>query len=142
MPRPTTRLAWDNAALIAPATAARLGVANGDVVELNQGTFAVRGPVWIVPGHAPDSVTVHLGYGRKSAGSVGNGAGFDAYAVRTSAAPWFAARFNVSKTGEWHELVTTQDHSSMEGRRVVLSARAAQSRSRCASRWRHPRAGT
>jgi molybdopterin-containing oxidoreductase family iron-sulfur binding subunit len=122
LPRPTTRLAWDNAALIAPATAERLGVANGDVVELDQGTFAVRGPAWIVPGHAADSVTVHLGYGRKSAGSVGNGAGFNAYAVRTSAAPWFAARFNVRKTGEWQELVTTQDHSSMEGRRVVRRA--------------------
>jgi molybdopterin-containing oxidoreductase family iron-sulfur binding subunit len=122
LPRPTTRLAWDNAALIAPATAERLDVANGDVLELSRGELSVRGPAWIVPGHAADSVTVHLGYGRRRAGSVGDGAGFDAYALRTSEAPWLAAGLGIRKTGESHLLVTTQDHSSMEGRNLVRKA--------------------
>ena len=36
-----------------------------------------------MPGHADDSVTLHLGYGRTRAGRVGQRAGFNAYALRT-----------------------------------------------------------
>ena len=36
----------------------------------------------------PDAVTVHLGYGRTRAGRVAEGAGFNAYTLRTSDAPW------------------------------------------------------
>ena len=34
LPKPHTRLTWDNAALISPATAERLGLSNEEVVEL------------------------------------------------------------------------------------------------------------
>jgi molybdopterin-containing oxidoreductase family iron-sulfur binding subunit len=122
LPRPITRLAWDNAALLAPATAARLGVESGDVLELAHGERSVQAPAWIVPGHAADAVTVHLGYGRRRAGAVGNGVGFDAYALRTSTAPWSAPGLQVRKTGAQHLLVTTQDHGSMEGRELVRKA--------------------
>ena len=64
LPKPLTKLTWDNAALLSPATAARLGLGNGEVVELRSGGSAVRAPVWVMPGQANDSVTVHLGYGR------------------------------------------------------------------------------
>src|SRR6185436_17067628 len=91
LPKAVTRLTWENAALIAPATAQKLGLQNGDVVELRLGDRKVEAPVWIVPGHAPDAATVHLGYGRTHAGQVGTGIGFDAYALRNASAPWSAA---------------------------------------------------
>ena len=56
------------------------------------GGRSVRAPAWILPGHPDDAVTVHLGYGRTRAGRVGTGMGFDAYALRTSDAPWFGRR--------------------------------------------------
>ena len=40
-----------------------------------------------MPGHANDTVTVHLGYGRTRAGHTGDGVGFNAYLLRTSTAP-------------------------------------------------------
>ena len=49
---------------------------------------SVRGSVWISPGQADDTAIVHLGYGRTHAGHVGNGAGFNAYQLRTSDALW------------------------------------------------------
>jgi molybdopterin-containing oxidoreductase family iron-sulfur binding subunit len=122
LPRPITKLTWDNAVLIAPATAERLGLANEDVVELRLGERSVHGPVWIVPGHAPESVTVHLGYGRTRAGRVGTGIGFDAYALRTSAQPGIATGLEIRPTGARHPLATTQQHHSMEGRHLVRSA--------------------
>lgn len=122
LPRPLTKLTWDNAALVSPATAERLGLTNGDIVRLTLDGRTVHGPAWIVPGHADNTVTLPLGYGRQAAGRVGSGVGFNAYALRTSAAPWFAAGLEVTKTGERIDLATTQLHFNMEGRDLVLSA--------------------
>ena len=77
LPRPQSKLTWDNAAYLSPATAIRLGLApaghpeqaNEKVVALsNLGGPTVHAPVWVLPGHADNSVTVHLGHGRSHAG--------------------------------------------------------------------------
>jgi molybdopterin-containing oxidoreductase family iron-sulfur binding subunit len=132
LPKPVTQLTWDNAAFLSPATAERLGLTlavggNGgehgqaivDVLELSYGGRTVEAPAWVLPGHADDSVTVHFGYGRTHAGAVGNGAGFDAYRLRTSAAPWIGAGLQVRKTGARYTLACTQVHHAMEGRDLV-----------------------
>ena len=68
LPKPFTKLTWDNAALIAPQTAARLGVSDGDVVDIRLGGRQLAAPVWRLPGQAPDTITLPLGYGRRQAG--------------------------------------------------------------------------
>ncbi|MCS7157933.1 MAG: TAT-variant-translocated molybdopterin oxidoreductase [Blastocatellia bacterium] len=122
LPKPLTKLTWDNAALISPSLAERLGVKNGDVIELQRGDRRVLAPVWIMPGQATETVTVHLGYGRWRAGRVGSHLGFNAYRLRTSAAPWFEAGIELRRTDRRHELVSTQNHHSMEGRHLVRVA--------------------
>ena len=119
LPRPMTKLTWDNVAMLSPATATRLDVTNGDVIELRRENRAVKAPVWVMPGHANDSITVHLGYGRQRAGRVGTGVGFDANAIRTSDAPWIVPQVEVRKTGETYPLAITQGHFSMENRGLV-----------------------
>jgi MoCo/4Fe-4S cofactor protein with predicted Tat translocation signal len=111
LPKPVTHLTWDNAVMISPAAAQRLGVSYGDVVELSYRSRKVEGAVWIVPGHAEDAVTVHLGYGRKRAGRVGTDRGFNAYALRTSGQPWFDTGVQIRKTGKHYPLATTQYHN-------------------------------
>jgi MoCo/4Fe-4S cofactor protein with predicted Tat translocation signal len=128
LPKPLSKLTWDNAVLIGPATAARLGLANQDVVELRRAGRTVRGAVWIVPGQAPDTLTVHFGYGRTRAGRNGDGRGFDAYALRTSDAPWAAAGVDLSLTGDTYALACTQEHHRMEGRPLVRTAPLEQYR--------------
>jgi molybdopterin-containing oxidoreductase family iron-sulfur binding subunit len=124
LPKSLTKLTWDNAALIGPATAQRFNLVSGDVVELKQGAGSLRIPVWIAPGHAPDTLTLHLGYGRTRAGRVGNGAGFDVYPLRTTAAPDILSGVTLEKTGESYVLASTQDHWSLEGRNLVRVADA------------------
>jgi MoCo/4Fe-4S cofactor protein with predicted Tat translocation signal len=126
LPKPFTKLTWDNAALISPATARRLNLANEDVVELKFRGRSVRAPIWILPGQADDCVTVHLGYGRTKAGNVGNNLGFNAYALRTAAAPWGGSGLEIVKTGEHHPLATTQQHQSMEGRDLIRVSTLAE----------------
>ncbi len=119
LPKALTKLTWDNPALIAPATAARLSLVNGDVVELKQGERTLRVPVWVAPGHALDTLTLSAGYGRTRAGRAANGIGFNVNVLRTSATLDTASGVQVLKTGDWYELASTQDHWSLEGRNLV-----------------------
>ncbi|HXI11345.1 MAG TPA: TAT-variant-translocated molybdopterin oxidoreductase [Thermoanaerobaculia bacterium] len=128
LPKPMTKLTWDNAALMSPATAARLAVSNEQVLELRRAGLAVEAPVWIVPGHADDSITVYFGHGRSRAGKVGTGTGFNAYAIRTSDSPWIGRGVEVRKTGAVRRLACTQLHQYMEGRDIVRSGTIEQFR--------------
>jgi molybdopterin-containing oxidoreductase family iron-sulfur binding subunit len=127
LPKPVTLLCWDNAILVSPATAEKLGVrtkegphggSHGegitDVVELDYQGRTLRAPVWIVPGQADGTLTVHFGYGRAHAGKLGSNIGFNAYALWTSAAPYFGSGAKVRKTGDRYTLACTQVHHSVD----------------------------
>ena len=121
-PKPITKLTWDNAALLSPRLAERLGVQNEDVVELSYYDRTVHAPVWITPGQAENSVTLHLGYGRTTAGKVGSGQGVNAYALRTSFAQGHGTGLKIKKVpGVKWELANAQNHHSTEGRDVYRS---------------------
>jgi MoCo/4Fe-4S cofactor protein with predicted Tat translocation signal len=114
LPKPMTKLTWDNAVLIGPKMAERLQIKVEDVVELELNGKKVTGPVWIQAGHPDNSVTVTLGYGRRRAGRVGTAQGFDAYALRTTAAPWIATGLQIRKTGDTYKLASTQGYQTMD----------------------------
>jgi molybdopterin-containing oxidoreductase family iron-sulfur binding subunit len=135
LPKPITKVAWDNAIFVSPATAARLrgtntpayrggehGTIASDVFEIRvtgASGRSIRGPLFEVVGHADDCATVHLGYGRSRGGHTATDAGFDANAVRTSAAPWSASGVELVKTGGTYPLACTQYHHLMEGRDII-----------------------
>ncbi|WP_134499951.1 TAT-variant-translocated molybdopterin oxidoreductase [Microvirga pakistanensis] len=118
LPKPLTKQVWGNAALIAPETAELFGLASGDAVDLSVNGRVVRAPVWVLPGHVPGAVTLPLGYGRRLAGRIGNGIGFDAYTVRSSKALWLAVG-EMRRVGEKVAIISTQQHHSLQGRDIV-----------------------
>jgi molybdopterin-containing oxidoreductase family iron-sulfur binding subunit len=122
LPKPTTALTWDNALMLGPSTAERLGVADGDVVEVQNGDRAVRAPIMVVAGHAEGSATATLGYGRTRGAGAATGAGFNAYLIRTSVAPWIAPGARLRGTGQRYSLAVTHEHHRMEGRAVARSS--------------------
>ena len=130
LPKPFTKVTWDPTAWISPRLAEERGLREGDVIELRYRGNTARLPVFIVPGHPAQSVTVHFGYGRRNAGRVGNAVGtsqqFNAFLLRTSDAPWFGRGLEIVKTGETYPLATTQEHHSMEGRAPVRTASLAE----------------
>jgi MoCo/4Fe-4S cofactor protein with predicted Tat translocation signal len=119
MPRAFTRLTWDNAALIAPATARRLDLKTEDVVEISFENAKLKAPVYVLPGQAADCITLPLGWGRMI-GALGAGIGFDAYTARRSDAPWTIEIASLTKTGETYRLATTQNQDRVLGRDLVL----------------------
>jgi molybdopterin-containing oxidoreductase family iron-sulfur binding subunit len=114
LPKPMTKMTWDNPVLVGPAMAARLGLTTEDLLTLQLNGKSVTAPVWIQAGHPDNSVTVFLGYGRKRAGRVGTGAGFDMYPLRYSATPWVATGLNLSKAGGTYKLASTQGYQTMD----------------------------
>ena len=113
LPKPVTNLSWDNAALVSGATLTKYGLEEDDIVELTVNGRKVNAPVIVVPGHPDNSVTVHFGYGRSFAGRVGSGAGFNAYLIRTSDAPFYTVGSMKKVEGKWGLAVTKshfQDH--------------------------------
>ena len=118
-PRPITQLTWDNAALLSPATAQRLGVDNEQVLAITVEGRSVPAPAWIVPGQAPGVVTLHLGGGRRRGGRIADGTGCDAGPLRTTAAPWTTTQAAIARTFDRRSLACTQDHQAMEGRSLV-----------------------
>ncbi len=128
LPDPTTKLVWDNAVLVSRKTASELGVKNSDVVEIQLGGRSVRGPIWVQPGFANDSLGLALGYGRTRTGRVGTGTGFNAYGLRTVAAPNFAVGASIQLVNQTYPLSCTQDHWSMEGRPIIREANLEQYR--------------
>ena len=140
LPKPLTKITWDTSAWISPQLAKERGLSDGDVIELRYRGNTARMPVFRVPGHPAQSVTVFLGYGRRLAGRVGTATAgaeaFNAYLLRTSDAPWFGSGLEISKTGDRYLLATTQEHHLMEGRVPVRVATLEQVHARAG---RHPR---
>jgi Fe-S-cluster-containing dehydrogenase component len=121
MPRTFTRLTWDNAALVAPSTAKRLGLDTHDVVALSVNQTTLKAPVYVLPGQAPDCITLPLGWGR-AAGGLGAGVGFDVYRLRRGADPWLADIASIAKTGDSYRLATIQRQDQVLGRDLVREA--------------------
>ena len=121
-PKPLTKLTWDAVAMLSKKTADRLGIKSEDAVELKYQGRTIIAPAWVMPGHADESVTAFLGYGRTRAGRVGTGVGFDAGWIRPLATPWIGTGLEIRKTGEKWALAATQTHSTMEGREPIRAA--------------------
>lgn len=120
LPDPMTKLTWDNAAIIGPATADALGVKDHDLVEFTVDGRSLELAVYVMPGQAPGTVGVALGYGRTECGHVaglnGDGidpVGFNSYALRASTGMAYAAASMGSKKGRY-QLVSTQDHHTID----------------------------
>ncbi len=106
LPRPFTKLTWDNPLLISPKRAGRLKLQNGDMIRLSIDEANVTAPVWIMPGQAEDCVVAHLGFGRRRVGAIGSDAGFDFYPLTGR-----VGALSLQKAAGHMELACTEHHN-------------------------------
>jgi molybdopterin-containing oxidoreductase family iron-sulfur binding subunit len=140
LPKPLTKITWDNVALVSANTAKKLGVSRQNYEEGKHGreayvdtvklslrdrTITQQVPVWVMAGQPDDVITIHLGFGRTRAGGVAEKTvtepdgplphgGFNAYDIRYSYEPWLANGARVTKTGERFLVASTQAHFMMQ----------------------------
>lgn len=119
LPDPMNKETWGNAASISPATAAKLGVKDSDLITLSGAGGSIKIPVIIAPGQADDSISLTIGQGRRAALRVARNVGVDTGVLRASGAFYVAGGFSATKTGEAAALARTQEHFAMEGRPVA-----------------------
>ncbi len=152
LPESMTKIVWDNAAVMSPATAKRLGVevdyeegmSMADRIEITLGGRTLDAPVWVQPGHADNSITLRFGYGRNirslrdetpfllwdtdrkvnvyAQGALGSEVGVNVYPLRSAALERIAVGPAITRAGGGYLLATTQEHGSMEGRPIVRAA--------------------
>jgi MoCo/4Fe-4S cofactor protein with predicted Tat translocation signal len=122
LPKPITKLTWDNAAILSPATAHRLGVKTEDMVELTYEGRSLHAPVWVQPGHVDGTVTLHLGYGRTRAGRTGTGFGFNPYGLRMGKALWQDVGLDAKKISGSYLFAQTQQDQVLDTRRHIIHA--------------------
>jgi molybdopterin-containing oxidoreductase family iron-sulfur binding subunit len=129
MPDQMTKLTWDNAALMSPATFRKLALKqDGSWVEITVGGKKVKLPALRTPGVAEDTIVVTVGQGRTAELKVGKGKGFDTYPLRASTGFGFAAATAAKASGAPYDLAQTQEHHVMEGRPLVREASLAKYR--------------
>lgn len=129
LPDPITKITWDNALTLSPADALKMGVSEGDVVQVKSAANSFEVPVYVLPGQATGSGSLALGYGRTHAGKVGSGVGVNAYALtrmKSGYASHFASGASVIRTGKRKPLACTQTHHSYEGRDIVREMTLAE----------------
>ena len=139
LPKPITKLAWDNAALISPSTAFSLNLApkgsperafeaNDKLITITVGQNKIDAAVTVVPGVADGTIILHLGYGRTRGGNLANGTGFNAYKLRTTDAMHIATgvqppiftggTYSLAHVRAFHTIDAT-DHKTEELIRVL-----------------------
>ncbi len=120
LPDPISMASWDNYLCISPSLSKQLGLSTEDVVSINN-KFEM--PVLVQPGLQKDTVAVALGYGRTSAGKVGNQLGTNFYPfiqIKNDLRKTFGSNVNIEKLeGKTYPLALTQTHNTMEGRSLV-----------------------
>jgi Fe-S-cluster-containing dehydrogenase component len=119
LPKPFTKLVWDNAALISYRSAEKLAVKDGQIVRITFDGRSLEAPVVVVPGVPDETLTLTLGYGRSRGGHVatddgGLVRGFNTYALRTTSATGYGVGAEVAPVaGASRQLVMTRSHHAM-----------------------------
>ncbi|MFZ4598942.1 MAG: TAT-variant-translocated molybdopterin oxidoreductase [Terrimicrobiaceae bacterium] len=136
-----TKVTWDNAVLMSPTTAKKLGVRTNnfdalgeiaekigndvnydlvaDIVELSDGKTTIEAAALVAPGHADDSLSIALGFGRHDVSALMKNVGFNAYPLRQTISMRAANGITLKVTDRNYPLAQTQEHRSMEGRDLV-----------------------
>ena len=114
LPKPLSKITWDNVVGVSPAIANHYQLSNGDLVEVTVDGRAIKGAAWIVPGQAARTVCLSFGYGRRAGGELAAGAGYDAFSIRPAESAWLA-RGALARLGDQFPIATTQAHHRMDG---------------------------
>ena len=129
LPKPQTKITWDNVLLVGPKTADALGFhveersALFNELETRTATVEFNGarvelPVWVIPGYAEGAATVYLGSGRTNGGKIATGAGTNVYPLRRSTALYGGPGARISMTPRTYGVACTQEHQSIDPKLV------------------------
>ena len=126
LPDQMTSVVYDSWLEMNPATAASLGLREGDIVEVASTAGSLRGAVLPYEGIRPDVVAMPVGQGHTDYGRYASGRGADPLGLladkedeKTGAFAWAATRVRVTPTGERVQLIKTGGRGRDLGRQIL-----------------------
>jgi Fe-S-cluster-containing dehydrogenase component len=131
LPDPVTKILWQTVAEIHPQTAERLGVRNGDRLQVRAAAGLLTLPAYLYPGIQRETVAIAVGRGHKRSGRyAAAGANaldlFAGFEDRSGAPAFVSAQVEVEKAPGHEELITTEGSSRQHGRGIGQAIPAAQ----------------
>ncbi len=107
MPDPLSSAMWSTWAEINPQTAGRLGIADGDMIEITSAHGTIHAPAVFTPGVAPDVIAMPTGQGHEIFTRYASGRGSNPVKVlapvvepETGALAWAATRVKIARVSE------------------------------------------
>lgn len=137
-PHPVSKVTWDNYAAVSYKTSKELNIKTGDVLEVKSENRSLKIPALVQPGLADNFISIESGYGRSNSSVVANGVGYNANLLLSknfTNSPYVFGSVSVSVTGEYREVVSTQDHHAFDDeliadqhlkRKIIREATVAQ----------------
>ncbi|MEZ6017941.1 MAG: TAT-variant-translocated molybdopterin oxidoreductase [Planctomycetota bacterium] len=129
LPDAVTKLTWDNALCLGVKTAAQLKLETGDMAKVTVGGASLDVVAYVMAGHAEDSASLALGYGRTAAGVIAgfkaaevSSAGFNAYPLSKAGARGTLTGAQLAKGRGKYKLAATQEHHLIDA--IGMSGRA------------------
>ena len=135
-----TTIVWDSWAEVHPATAKKLGISDGDILEIASASGALKVQAYIFPGLHPDVIGVPLGQGHERMGRYADGRGVNPFRVldpvfdaKTGELARYATRVRVTRTGEHVNVVKDEGWKSgnlttQAGRKLVVTLPASMAK--------------
>jgi anaerobic selenocysteine-containing dehydrogenase/Fe-S-cluster-containing dehydrogenase component len=123
IPDPVTKICWQTVAEMNPATAEKMGFANGDLVTVQTSAGSLTLPVLRYPGMQRDTVAIGTGRGHTHAGRYAK-AGFNPLEIlplaedRAGGVAFVSTKANVSKASGYAHIVTTEGSARQHGRGI------------------------
>jgi Fe-S-cluster-containing dehydrogenase component len=123
IPDPVTKICWQTVAEMNPATAEKMGFANGDLVTVQTSAGTLTLPVLKYPGTQRDTVAIGTGRGHPHSGRYAK-AGFNPLEIlplgedRAGGIVFVSTKANVSKAGGHAHIVTTEGSARQHGRGI------------------------
>src|SRR5205085_7211227 len=130
LPKPQTKVTWDNVLLVSPKTARDVGYPDDErdalvnerqsiLVDLKYRGRTTRVPLWVIPGHPNGCATLHFGYGRERGGHIasppGGSVGVNVYPLRFSDAMSGGGGAEISRVNSGpYPVACTQEHQAID----------------------------
>ena len=123
IPDPVTKICWQTVAEMNPATAERMGLANGDLVTVRTSAGNLTLPVLRYPGIQRDTVAIGTGRGHTHSGRYAK-AGLNPLEIlpvsedRAGGVAFVSTKASVEKAGGYAHIVTTEGSARQHGRGI------------------------
>lgn len=121
LPKPISKLTWDNVITLSPRLAEQRGISNGDMLHVRVGNDSVSGPAWVMPGQADLTLGLFAGYGRWRCGRVGDSLGYNIAPMRAVTQPWLRHGAQLERLNRQYPLATTQPYHVLYGKELIRS---------------------